>query len=589
MQFSFDIGLARGRMMKNSLFVLALCFVLTSTNFAAEADTTESRSPDQKSSAAILRKLEDLQNAIDSQNRKIQQLEDRLQDREGKIQQLEQQVSGMAVPTSGIATRNVTTVTSAVAPSIVTPRPQPAVLTTTNTSVAASQVTTKPASAESGGPLAIHFKGVTLTPGGFLEAAGIYRTHNENGDITSTFGNIPFSGSANSQLSEFRGTARQSRMTLLVEGKIKDWKASGYYEADFLGAAPTANEIESTSFNLRQRQLWAQVEFPSGFSFLGGQSWSLITTNRKGIAPLKEMIPLTIDSQYVIGYNWMRQFGFRFTKKFGDKTWLSFAAENPETTLGVINPPAGVFGFNTSPNAQSPSSQFTLSNTPGANGISTDVAPDLIAKVAFEPGWGHYEIKALGRFFRDRIGGSNNYTGGGGGGFGMVLPASKKLDVIVEGLAGVGIGRYADSVGPDVTLRPDGSIVPIRGAHVLAGLEVHPNPMWDFYIYGGDEYYDRASYVNASGQGVGYGSPLANNSGCAVESPTATQLCQAQTRTIWQIQPGFWRRFYKGPAGTVQFGMSYSYTYRNTWAGANSLQPKAIENMILTSFRYYLP
>jgi hypothetical protein len=39
----------------------------------------------------------------------------------------------------------------------------------------------------------------------------------------------------------------------------------------------------------------------------------------------------------------------------------------------------------------------------------------------------------------------------------------------------------------------------------------------------------------------------------------------------------------------VQFGMSYSYTYRNTWVGANRLQPKAIENMIMSSFRYYLP
>jgi len=63
------------------------------------------------------------------------------------------------------------------------------------------------------------------------------------------------------------------------------------------------------------------------------------------------------------------------TKSFNDRVWAAFALENPETTLGVINPPKGVFGFNNSPNAQSPNSQFTLSNTPGANGISTDAAP----------------------------------------------------------------------------------------------------------------------------------------------------------------------------------------------------------------------
>ena len=29
-------------------------------------------------------------------------------------------------------------------------------------------------------PTAIHYRGITITPGGFIEAAGIYRTHNEN-------------------------------------------------------------------------------------------------------------------------------------------------------------------------------------------------------------------------------------------------------------------------------------------------------------------------------------------------------------------------------------------------------------------------
>jgi uncharacterized coiled-coil protein SlyX len=46
-------------------------------------------------------------------------------------------------------------------------------------------------------PTQVRFRGITITPGGFLEAAGIYRSHNENGDVGSTFGNIPFSGTAN--------------------------------------------------------------------------------------------------------------------------------------------------------------------------------------------------------------------------------------------------------------------------------------------------------------------------------------------------------------------------------------------------------
>jgi len=440
------------------------------------------------------------------------------------------------------------------------------------------------------GPLAIHFKGITLTPGGFLDATGIYRTHNENADGGSTFAGIPFSGTANSQLSEFRGTGRETRLSLLTEGRIKDWKASGYAEFDFEGAAPTANEIESNSFQPRSRQLWGQVEFHNGLSVAGGQTWSLLTTGRSGIALRNEWVPATIDLQYVVGYNWTRQFSLRVTKKFGNNFWAAIAVENPETTLNVTNAPRDVFGFNTSSNAMTPASLFTLSNTPGANGISTDLAPDLIGKVVLEPGWGHFEVKALGRFFRDRFGARNQYTEGGGGGVAAILPVLKdKLDVILEGMAGVGIGRYASGQGPDVTLRPNATIVPLHELQTMAGVEAHPGSRLDLYLYGGDEYYGRAAYLNAAGLPVGYGSPLNNNSGCEVEVPTATQPCQAQTRNLWEVEPGFWYRFYKGPRGTVQWGMSYSYVYRQTWAGAGGLQPKGIENMVMSSFRYVLP
>ena len=52
---------------------------------------------------------------------------------------------------------------------------------------------------------------------------------------------------------------------------------------------------------------------------------------------------------------------------------------------------------------------------------------------------------------------------------------------------------------------------------------------------------------------------------------------------------------YGGKQGTEQFGASYSYTQRQTWSGVTSatsnspVNPLAIENMVMTSFRYYLP
>jgi hypothetical protein len=123
---------------------------------------------------------------------------------------------------------------------------------------------------------------------------------------------------------------------------------------------------------------------------------------------------------------------------------------------------------------------------------------------------------------------------------------------VFQGLAGSGIGRYGAGAGADVTLRPDGSIVPIRALQALGGAEFHPAPKLDLYAYFGDEYYGRAAYIDSTGKGVGYGSPLADNSGCQIEVPNSP--CQAQNRNLWQAQPGFWYRFYKGTSGTMQLG-----------------------------------
>ncbi|HTO53754.1 MAG TPA: hypothetical protein VMR50_10230, partial [Myxococcota bacterium] len=311
-----------------------------------------------------------------------------------------------------------------------------------------------------------------LIPGGFLEAAAIYRSANQNADMGSTFGNTPLDGTGNSHLSEFRGSARQSRLSLLAQGTIDESiQLTGYYEMDFLADAPTGNEVESSSFSPRSRQLFTSVDFDNGISFLAGQAWSLMTTSRQGLTPRQEFVPRTIDAQYNVGYNWARQWQLRLTDKLADGLWGAIGVENPETTLNVVNAPANVLGFNNSPNAQSPGSQFTLSNTPGANGVSTDLAPDLIGKLVWEPGFGHYELKAIGRFFRDRFAGKNDYATGAGFGAAATFPVTQSLDFTVQTLDGWGIGRYASGLGSDVTLKPDGSIVPITTLTFFGGLE----------------------------------------------------------------------------------------------------------------------
>ncbi|MGE5747166.1 MAG: hypothetical protein ACM33U_07895 [Solirubrobacterales bacterium] len=69
----------------------------------------------------------------------------------------------------------------------------------------------------------------------------------------------------------------------------------------------------------------------------------------------------------------------------------------------------------------------------------------------------------------------------------------------------------------------------------------------------------------------------------------ASQACQAQTMSLWQIQPGFWYRFHKGPEGTLQAGVSSSYTRKETWPGALGLAPVGRDHIVMASFRYYIP
>ena len=151
-------------------------------------------------------------------------------------------------------------------------------------------------------PTSIQFKGLTLTPGGFLEGTMLVRTRNQNADIANNYSAVPLDGSSNAKLTEFRGTARNSEFSLMVQGAARSTDLEGYVETDFLGAAPTANYVESNSWTPRLRQLWVQLAWPSGWTITTGQTWSLLATNEKGIATLAELRPSTEDGQYVVGF-----------------------------------------------------------------------------------------------------------------------------------------------------------------------------------------------------------------------------------------------------------------------------------------------
>ena len=63
-------------------------------------------------------------------------------------------------------------------------------------------------------PAAIHFKGVTLTPGGFVAAETVTRQRATSADINTPFTGIPYTGNDLSHVPESNFTARQSRLKL---------------------------------------------------------------------------------------------------------------------------------------------------------------------------------------------------------------------------------------------------------------------------------------------------------------------------------------------------------------------------------------
>jgi len=609
------------------------------------------------------------QAALAQQQQEIQQLQDQIRQRDRAVQQAQSAASdatSKADAAQAVATQQQQSVTEL--------KNDVADMKTNNVNTATTmQEMQKTVKTATESPTALHYKGITITPGGFIAAETVTRQRGLASDINTPFNSIPYPGNALDHINESNFTARQSRLSLLAESKVGTAKLTGYWEGDFLGTGVTSNNRQSNSYVFRQRVLFGQAAFDSGWIITGGQQWSLVTETKKGITNRTEILPQTIDSQYQVGFNWARQYGFRVVKDFGGKFALGLSVEAPEATIGgrgfssVATTDLSKATVTTTGNAFvfAPGNGGGLFNFVDTTGYSFNKSPDIIVKAAADPGWGHYEVFGIFSAFRNRvypcgvvgtntkdtvapttpatiacgidgstspssIGAFNDTRNGGGFGANIRVPVlPKKLDFAVQGAAGDGIGRYGSAQIADLTLRPDGTQALIRTAHALGELELHATPKLDIYAYFGGEYGWRTAYQGYDSIAVvktpsipatattlaipgtttttikvnqigGYGSPFANNSGCGTENPPTNQLtpsgggtCAGDTRLVVQGTLGFWHRLTQGPKGGLRWGIQYSYFERLGWSGNNGtgvgISPKGVDNMVWTSFRYYLP
>jgi hypothetical protein len=122
----------------------------------------------------------------------------------------------------------------------------------------------------------------------------------------------------------------------------------------------------------------------------------MMMPNEVGIVPRKELIPLTINANYLVGYQFTDNWQVRFVKDFDKTVWLGLSLENPATNLapGI---PATVNGL--AVNVTNTGTVGFLEAVP----VTPSVAPDIVEKVAWDPGWGHLEGLAIQRFFADNV------------------------------------------------------------------------------------------------------------------------------------------------------------------------------------------
>lgn len=477
-------------------------------------------------------------------------------------------------------------------------------------------------------PTALHYKGVTIQPVGFAEFAGVWRQRSVNSGINTPFNTIPFPGSSEGHISELNFTGRQSRVGALVSGDTGRFKLAGYVEADFLSAGITSNNNQSDSYTLRFRQFWGQVAKPSGFTLTAGQMWSLVTENLRSTDNRTEVLPNTIDPQYMVGFSWERQPAIRLQQTFGDPRsrrggfTAAMSLEQAQLTNVTVS--------STVSSAIPSNNFFAGSGTGGGlyNPTATyanNVAPDVLVKFAWDTPHAHVEAGGMARFMRDVYYPVLTATSPGylqpvtrtystqqqhdtkvaGGAFASVRVAPVKFfDVGIQAMAGDGVGRYGSAQLADATIRPDGTLEPLRNYHGLLSLVTHEGKNWDVFAYYGGEYAQRTIYSTAGANLIGYGPYNLNNTGCYALPPNTpatdtagspgTTNCASPTRYIQEAMFGFVYRAYNSPKyGRLQYSATYQYLQRNLWSGAVATGlvsgPRAQDSMIHASMRYYIP
>jgi hypothetical protein len=549
-----------------------------------------SKEPTEKSDDPI--KHEGREEKKDTVESEMQELRDLIQSQNGEIQELRERLAAVEAVRAGSKDASVPT---AATPAGIIPSFNPATSSAVSIAPTAATQDTGRRQNDGNSPLSFKIGSAEFTPGGFLDLTSYFRSTNVGSGIATAFGSIPFSNQLpQGGLTETRFSAQYSRLSLKVDTHLTESTSlTGYVETDFLGFQPANAYQTANSNSLRLRVYWADVRHGK-WEVLAGQEWSLLTPNRVGLSALTQDIFYTLDEDpnFQVGLTWARQAQVRVVYHPTGNWAVGLSLENPQQFApGSVVFPSTFFTSQFDNGSGSTSAASSATNTAVPN-----LHPDIIVKTAFDARPAghslHVEAAGLVRSFKVLNNlvtpSTTNTITGGGGSLNLNYEVIHNLHIIANSFYSDGGGRYIFGLGPDVIVKPDGTLSGIHAGSGVAGFEYQTTPHFMVYGYYGGAYFQRnfgflAATPASSCEGVagftcvGFGFPgSANTSNRAVQEGTFGVI-----PTLWSNEN----------YGRVQIITQYSYLVRSPWSilSTPGSPNNAHTNMVYAGLRYILP
>jgi hypothetical protein len=437
----------------------------------------------------------------------------------------------------------------------------------------------QPQAAEQSSPLQLKIGDATIIPVAFMDLTNTYRSTNAGSSLQTNFGSIPYNNVLAGRLTEDKFSAANSRIGFRVDAKVKDANIMGYYEGDFVGGVGNGannTQVSSNSLLYRIRLYWVDVR-KGKFEMLAGQSWSMVTPNRKQISALPGDLfySQVVDVNYMNGLSWGRIPGIRFLAHPSEKVTWGISFENSSQYFGgsggggTPTLPGGALGTAIAPELDQ--------NVASGVGIP-NVHPDIISKLAFDPSSRvHFEIAGVEstvKLFNPLT--QVSFTkAGGAGSINANFEVAKGLRLVTNNFWSDGDGRYLFGVAPDFIVRADGSPSLIHSGSTVTGFE-YQRKNTQLYGYYGGIYIKRNTALDANGTiPIGYGWAGSPNS----QNRATQEGTVGLTQTIWR----------DAKYGALQMMFQYAYFFRDPWSVSAGAPKNTHENVGWFNLRYVLP